>query len=120
MPAPPLRIAVAFVLLFVLADTVRAAEQKLGFATDLEAEGFFLNPIVRKIRVSDVTKGSIAEAAGIRVGDLIIQIEGQTMAGKRALDLRPFMKLDPGATRSMRVKHTDGSEADVRLTKPKS
>jgi C-terminal processing protease CtpA/Prc len=120
MPSPIRRIALAFILLFALAATSHGAEQKLGFATDLEAEGFFLNPIVRKIRVTDVTKGSIAEAAGIRAGDLIIQIEGQTMAGKRALDLRPFMKLDPGQTRSMRLKHADGTEFDVRLTKPKT
>jgi C-terminal processing protease CtpA/Prc len=87
--------------------------------TQVEGEGFFLNPIVTKVLVTEVTKGSLAEAAGMRVGDQIIQVEGQTIAGKRALALQPFMKLSPGETRTMRLKHADGTEAEARITKPK-
>jgi C-terminal processing protease CtpA/Prc len=105
--------------LLVLAHTAGAAEQKLGFVTQVEGEGFFLNPIVTKILVTEVTKGSLAEAAGVKSGDLIIQIEGQNIAGKRALALQPYLKLNPGQTRTMRVRHPDGTEAEVRITKPK-
>jgi S1-C subfamily serine protease len=112
------RIAIVFILLLVLAQIARAG-QASGFTVQLEGEGFFLNPIVTKILVTEVTKGLQAEAAGMKAGDIIIQIEGQNVIGKRALSLQPYMKLNPGQTRTMRVKHSDGTEAEVRITKPK-
>jgi S1-C subfamily serine protease len=113
------RITLAFLLLLGLAHPSQAGEQKLGFAVDIEGEGFFLNPIVTKIRVSEVIKGSLAETAGMRTGDLIIQIEGRDVAGKRALELRSFMKFNTGETRTLRLKHADGTEVDIRITKPR-
>jgi C-terminal processing protease CtpA/Prc len=114
------RIAVAFMLLFVFAPPSQAADQKLGFVTEVEGEGFFLNPLVKKILVTEVTKGSLADAAGMRAGDQIIQIEGQSVAGRRAWELQPFMKLNPGETRTLRLKHADGTEVNARITKPKT
>ena len=113
------RIGLACVLL-VFAQPCSAAEQRLGFVTQVYGEGFFLNPVVTRILVTEVTKGSLAEAAGMRTGDHIIQIERQNVAGKRGWELQPFMKLNPGETRSLRVKHADGTEADVRITKPRT
>jgi C-terminal processing protease CtpA/Prc len=114
------RIAVAFMLLLVFASPSHAADQKLGFVTQVEGEGFFLNPVVKNILVTEVTKGSVADAAGMRAGDQIIQIEGQSVAGRRARELQPFMKLNPGETRTLRLKHADGTEVDARITKPKT
>lgn len=114
------RIAVTVILLLVLAHPSQAAEQKLGFSVQLEGEGFFLNPVVTKIIVDEVVKGSLAEAAGMRKGDQLIRIDGEEVIGKRALGLQKFMKLNPGETRTFRIKHADGTEADARITKPKS
>lgn len=114
------RIAVALMLLVAFAHPSHAADQKLGFVTQVEGEGFFLNPLVKKILVTEVIKGSLAEAAGMKAGDQIIQIEGQSVAGRRARELQPFMKLNPGETRTLRLKHADGTEIDARITKPKT
>ena len=114
------RIAVAFMLLLVFVHPSHAAEPKLGFAVRMEGEGFFLNPLVKKLFVEEVIKGSLAEAAGMRAGDQILQLEGQNVAGRRAWELQPFMKLNPGETRRLRLKHTDGTEVNVRITKPKT
>lgn len=114
------RIAIALMVLLAFAHSSHAADQKLGFVTQVEGEGFFLNPLVKKILVTEVIKGSLAEAAGMRAGDQIIQIEGQTVAGKRAKELQPFMKLNPGETRSLRLKRADGTEVDARITKPRT
>jgi C-terminal processing protease CtpA/Prc len=103
-----------------LATVTLAGEGSLGFAVDLEGEGFFMNPLVKKLVVSEVTKGSIAEAAGMKKGDLILQVDGKNIAGTRALALRPLMKLNPGETRTLRLKHADGTEVDARITKPKT
>src|SRR6266850_1873339 len=121
MPAQiAIRIAAVFVLLFVFVHPGRAADQKLGFAVNVEGEGFFLNPVVTKILVTEVTKGSLAEAAGMRAGDQILQLEGQSVAGRRARELQPLMKLNPGETRTLRLKHADGTEVNVRITKQKT
>ena len=114
------RIGVAFILLLVFVHPSHAAERKLGFAVGLVGEGFFLNPLVKKILVTEVIKGSLAEASGMRAGDQIIQIDGQSVAGRRARELQPFMKLNPGETRTLRLKHADGTEVDARITMPKT
>lgn len=120
IPKSVRQIVLASVVWLSLTAATLAAEGSLGFAVDLEAEGFFLNPVVTKLVVSGVTKGSIAEAAGMKKGDLILQVDGQSVAGQRALSLRPMMKLNPGETRTLRLKHTDGTESDARITKPKT
>jgi 8-oxo-dGTP pyrophosphatase MutT (NUDIX family) len=68
----------------------------------------------------DCLAREIEEAAGVKAGDQIIQIEKQNVAGRRAMELVPFMKLKPGETRTFRLKHADGTEADARITKPKT
>ena len=121
MPAQiAIRIAVASLLLLVFVHPTQGAEAKLGFAVQMEGEGVFLNPLVKKLLVTEVTKGSLAEAAGMKAGDQIIQIEGQSVAGRRARELQPLMKLNPGEPRRLRLKHTDGTEVDARITKPKT
>jgi len=113
------RIAIIFMGLIVFAPFSQAAEPKLGLSVRVEGEGFFLNPVVTKLFVEEVTKGSLAEAAGVRAGDEIIKIEGQVVAGKRALALQGYLKLSPGETRTLRLKHPDGTEVEARITKPK-
>ena len=110
----------ASILLFAIVGSTDAAEAKLGFAVQLEGEGFFLNPLVTRLLVTAVTKGSLAEAAGMKAGDQILQIEGKGVIGIRARELQPFMKLNPGERRTLRLKHADGTEFDARITLPKT
>ena len=114
------RIALVSILLLAMVDPIHAAEPKLGFAVRLEGEGFFLNPVVTRLLVTEVTKGSLAEAAGIKAGDEILRVEGQSVTGRRARELQPLMKLNPGERRTLRLKHTDGTELDARITRPKT
>ena len=114
-----MRIAVAFTLVIALVCPSYAAGPKLGFAVSVEGGGFFLNPVVTKILVTEVQKASLAEAVGMRAGDIIIKIQGQTVAGRRAWELRSWMNFNPGETRILRVQHPDGTEFDARFTNPK-
>jgi len=113
------RIAVSFMLMLVLASPGYAASPKLGFAVSVEGEGFFLNPLVTRILVTEVKKASLAEAAGMRAGDVIIKIQGQSVVGRRAWELRPWMDFKPGETRTLRLRHTDGTEFDAQFTNSK-
>src|ERR1700730_7799132 len=113
------RIAVSFALVLVFACPSDAASPKLGFAVSVEGEGFFLNPLVTKILVTEVKKASLAEDSGMRAGDIIIKIQGQSVASRRARKLRPLMDVNPGETRTLRLQHADGTEFDARFTNPK-
>lgn len=73
------RIAIVFMGLIVLAPQGQAAEAKRGFSVRLEREGFFLNPLVKRLFVEEVTKGSLAEAAGMRAGDEIVKIKARSL-----------------------------------------
>ena len=113
------RLAVFFFLVLVFACPSYAAGPKLGFAVSVEGGGFFLNPVVTKILVTEVEKASLAEAAGMSAGDIIIKIQGQDVIGRRAWELRTLMDFKPGETRTLRLRHLDGREFDARFTNPK-
>jgi C-terminal processing protease CtpA/Prc len=112
-------IAVSFTVVLVFASPSYAASPNLGFAVRVVGAGFFLNPLVTRVLVTEVKKASLAEAAGMRAGDKIIKIEGQSVVGRRARELQPLMNFKPGETRSLRLQHADGTEFDARFTNPK-
>jgi C-terminal processing protease CtpA/Prc len=113
------QIAASVMLVLVLASPSYAGRPKLGFEVSVEGGGFFLNPVVTKLLVTDVEKASLAEVAGMKAGDIILKIQGQDVAGRRASELRAWMDFNPGETRSLRVRHPDGTEFDARFTYPK-
>ena len=119
MCAQIIRVAIFFTLALAFTCPSYAARPKLGFAVSVEGEGFFLNPVVAKILVTEVKKDSLAEAAGMKAGDKIIKIEGQSVVGRRAKELQPMMDFKPGETRTLRLQHADGTEFDARFTNPK-
>ena len=120
MPARFLsRLALLAVLLLACAPSSYADGAKLGFAITVDGDGFVLNPVVTKVRVTSVEKGSLAASAGMVAGDEILQIEGHPVAGKRARELQPYMAFGPGETRILHLRHASGEEYDARLTKPK-
>ena len=105
-------------LLIAFAQPCHAEGPKIGFSIRVEGDGFFLNPLVTKILVTDVEKGSLADGAGIVAGDEIMKIEGQAVVGKRARDLQPFMRINPGETRTLHLKHANGEQFNARITMP--
>ena len=90
------KIAIIAILLAALAHPCYADGPRLGFSIRVEGDGLFLNPLVTKIVVTEVEKSSLVAGAGIVAGDEIMQIEGQTVVGKRARDLQPYMHINPG------------------------
>ncbi len=113
-----LKFAVAAIFLVALVHPCHADAHKLGMHISVEADGI-LNPVITKITVTEVEKASLAEAAGIMGGDEVIQIEGQSVVGRRAREMQALMKFNPGETRTLRLKRGDGKQFDAKLTKPK-
>lgn len=112
------RIAITLMTLLVWVCPSHAAGPELGFAVRVEGAGFFLNPVITKIFVTQVKKASLAEAAGMKAGDRIIKIEGQTVEGRRARELQPLLNSKPGETRIITLQHGDGTAFDARFTNP--
>ncbi|CAN5125670.1 hypothetical protein BH10PSE17_BH10PSE17_10760 [soil metagenome] len=103
---------------FVVVTAAHAASPKVGMAISVDGDGFFLNPIVRKVTISEVEKGSLAELAGISVGDEILEVEGQSIAGRRGNDLRALTRFNPGEPRQLRLRRANGEEYTTQITKP--
>lgn len=86
-----------------------------GFAISVDAEGFFLNPTLNAVRIEKVTPDSPASKAGLDAGDLIVEIEGKTVAGAKAKDLQPFLEREVGQTTRLVVKKPSGLTLPVSL-----
>jgi C-terminal processing protease CtpA/Prc len=104
--------------LLCLAQVAYASEAKVGLEIAVEGEGLFFNPVVTRINVTGVEPESLAARAGIVKGDEITSIEGQSVKGRRANELKAHMKFGPGENRTLIVRHADGRSVEVKLTKP--
>ena len=114
------RFLLTLALLIICTGSAHADSPRLGIAIDVQGEGFFLNPVVTKVLVTKVEKASLAADAGIVAGDEIIQVEGQTIVGRRARDLQPLMKFNAGESRTLRLKRANGEQFEACITKPKN
>ena len=91
----------------------------IGFSLQVSADGVF-SPKVSKVSVKTVVAGSQAEAAGLAVGDELIQVEGVTVPGASASVLKPHMELVARKPKKLRLKRSTGREYEVTLTRPSS
>ena len=98
--------------------SAQAAGEKIGLSIGVEGDGVFWNPVVTKIRVTDVAKPSLAQNAGIVAGDEIVQIEGQQVVGRRANDLKAFMTFKAGETKTLLLRRASGEQFEAKLLKP--
>jgi len=76
--------------------------------------GFFSYGGTRCVQITDVVKGGPAEAAGLKAGDLILEIDGKTVSSNDVLsDLIASYNAGDSATLTVR---RDGNRTEIRLT----
>lgn len=68
------------------------------------------------IIITDILEGYSAQKEGIRKGDKILEIDGNTMTGRKVSDVRQFTRGEPGTTMKMKVRRGD-KEFEVTLTR---
>jgi uncharacterized iron-regulated protein len=87
-----------------LADAVYVVEQpkgnppRLGVATEAEKNG--------GLRISGITAGSVAEKAGLKAGDIIVDIAGQPAKGLQMLR-NAVQRQPPGTWLPLKIKRGD-------------
>lgn len=68
------------------------------------------------IIITDILEGYSAQREGLRRGDKILSIDGNTMAGRKMGDVRSFTRGEPGTKMNMKVQRGD-KELDFTLTR---
>ena len=113
---------IAFIaLLNALPAVTVAGESKektkpIGFSLQVSGDGFF-NPTVTKAVVKAILPGTPAEAAGIKVGDELVKVEGVVVPGNSGSVLKHRMEFVPGKPKKMVFKRPDETEYEVILTR---
>ncbi len=68
------------------------------------------------IIITDILEGYSAQREGLRRGDKILSIDGNSMAGRKMGDVRSFTRGEPGTKMNMKVQRGD-KELDFTLTR---
>ncbi|WP_133479471.1 PDZ domain-containing protein [Cognatilysobacter segetis] len=80
---PPKPRLLAAALLLLASATASAAPGRYGFGVEAETSGL-LRPVLERVSIASVQPGSPAAAAGLRAGDRVVDIDGQTVQGAAA------------------------------------
>lgn len=108
-------VACALTVAALLASAPCAAEPGfLGIGISIDGEGFVANRVVKAVRVERVVPYSPAARAGIRIDDEIVEVDGQTIRGKRVSELRPMLDRQEGHVLRLVVKRTGGQLVNVQ------
>jgi len=79
----------------LLVPAMALAKPLLGFGIAVATDGFFSTTLA-EVKVASVQAGSPSEKAGLKVGDLIIEMNGKPIKGANGM----AMKKELGAVRS--------------------
>ena len=70
----------SLLLLALLAPFPALAKPRLGFGVAVATDGFFSTTLA-EVKVSSVQAGSPSEKAGLKAGDLIVELDGKPIRG---------------------------------------
>jgi S1-C subfamily serine protease len=80
--------ALVVLILFVsLVPSAAAAKPRLGFGVAVATESYFSTTLA-EVTVESVQAGSPSDKAGLRVGDLIVELNGRTIKGASGLVIK--------------------------------
>lgn len=90
------------------------AEGKIGIAAGVSVDGFF-SPEITEFKIDNVESGSPAEKAGIKIGQLVIELDGCKIPGCPADKAKKLMVKETGEILPLLVKNVDGSEVLLKI-----
>jgi hypothetical protein len=109
--------ALLTLLIFGTPAVANQASGKIGFSLNVQADGFF-NPKVIKITVNKVEAGSLAQSAGLLLGDELLKVEDVEVPGAAASSLKPHMEFVQGKPKKLMFRRANGQIYEATLVKP--
>lgn len=110
------RITLIFLFTLFLVPVLHASgDGWFGLAFKVDADGLF-NPTIRSIKVEKVFPNSPAAKAGLLPDDLVVGIDGITVAGAQADALKKAMHKPVGATLRLEIKRGSAEPRAFTLT----
>jgi C-terminal processing protease CtpA/Prc len=88
---------------------------RVGFTVYVEVDGSYAKPVLKSVRVQEIEPGSPAEAGGLKVDDLIVEVEGKALAGANAREVAAMVQVPPGERLHLVVRGSDGAQREVTI-----
>jgi len=86
-----------------------------GFGVDIDGKGRPWNPVLESVVINKIEPLSPAAGTRMKVGDKLLEIEGNVLIGERAKTLSPHMKKAPGEALNLVLEDLDGNAYESTL-----
>jgi S1-C subfamily serine protease len=97
----------AVLLLVLLAPATALAKPLLGFSISAATDGFFSTTLA-EVKVASVQPGSPSERAGLKAGDLIIEMNGRPIKGANGMTMKKALgAVKPGDNVALKVQRAN-------------
>jgi S1-C subfamily serine protease len=103
--AKPLSTILCVLLLVgILVPGIALAKPRLGFSVAVATEGFFSTTLA-EVKVAAVVAGSASDKAGLKAGDLIVELGGLPIKGASGLAMKKALEdVEPGEHLILKVE----------------
>jgi len=109
------RILYIALLLALLAPAVALAKPLLGFGIAVATDGFFSTTLA-EVKVTKVQAGSASEKAGLRVGDLIVEMNGKPIKGANGMEMKKALgSVKSGETVVLKIQRAEQGVLPIRI-----
>jgi predicted metalloprotease with PDZ domain len=110
-----LAIVLAVAVMFPLTAQAENNNGWFGLDVKVNTKGISFNPTILSVNIIKVYPSSPAAAAGLAVGDSVVVLQGITVAGAKANDLKSVMKKSVGEAITMKVKRGKAEFYEVKM-----
>lgn len=108
--------AVLMVLLSLSSAVAWAGERGyFGFSPEIDAEEMFWNPTLRGAVIVKVSPKSPAESAGMKQGDVVLEVAGKPIVGAKGKEIQALMEKEIGESLRMKLKHANGDVFEITM-----